>query len=538
MSQNLVYFSFIFFFTVGCAQMNEQRGTHVAIHNSLYIPEEITSEELELLNKPPILKAVPISAVKNLEDGLFFSKNDVWERIKGQLHLNVPDNKRVQRSRRWYLKHPKHLLDVSKRAEPFMYMIVKEVERRGLPLELALLPIIESSFDPFAYSHGSASGVWQFTAPTAKHFGLKINWWYDGRRDVPAATVAALDMMEYLYKRMNKDWLCAIAAYNTGEGRLRRAIRRNKKQGKPTDFWSLDLPTETERYVPQLLALADVIKHSKSYGIKLHHIKNEPKVNLVELDSQIDLAFAAEMADMTLTELHHLNPAFNRWATAPDGPHKLLLPISKIDTFKTSFKKVPPERRLKWKRYQVQKGDTLSTIADKFDTSSEIIRTVNKLKNNKIVANQHLLILVSSQDASTYKLSLNQRKTKRQQKQRGRHKINYTVKAGDSFWKIARKYKTTSRKVAHWNHMSPRDGLRIGQRLVLWTNDNSLSNVANHHTMRTITYKVRKGDSLARIARKFQVSIKNLKEWNHITSNNLKQGKVLRVYVDVATLTR
>lgn len=483
------------------------------------------------------LKPIPAAAIQSLENTLLSSDN-VWQRLTQQLRMPIPENKRIQKSRKWYLSHPKHLNAVSLRAEPFMFMIVEEVEKRNLPMELALLPIIESAFDPFAYSHGSASGVWQFTAPTAKYFGLKINWWYDGRRDVPAATTAALDMMEYLYKRMDNNWLYAIAAYNTGEGRVRRAIKRNKKAGKPTDFWSLDLPKETERYVPQLLALADVLKHSDAYGITLHKIQNKEQVELVEIDSQIDLAFAADLADMTLTELHKLNPAFNRWATAPSGPHHLLLPIDKVEQFQENLSQTKPEERLKWVRYKVKSGDSLSNIAEKFNTTSSVIRTVNKMKSNQIIAGKHLLILVSSKDPRAYKMSLEQRTTKRQAKKRGRYKVDYVVQSGDSFWKIAKKYKTSSRSIAHWNHLSPRDTLKVGQRLVLWTNEKKLGNVDTHHTMRKISYRVRQGDSLSRIAYKFKVKINDIKSWNKLSSKKyLKPGQVLRIYVDVTNVS-
>lgn len=233
--------------------------------------------------------------------------------------MPVPDKKLVKQYREWYIKHPAHLARVSERAAPFMYLITEELEKRNMPIELALLPIVESAFDPFAYSHGSASGLWQFTSPMAKYFGLKMNWWYDGRRDVPAATHAALDMLQYLHDKTDGNWLYAIAAYNTGEGRVLNAVKQNKRRGLPIDFWSLDLPRETERYVPQLLALADVIKHADKYGIKLAHIPNKPAIDVINVGSQIDLSFAADLADMTLSDLHRLNPGYNRWSTALKG---------------------------------------------------------------------------------------------------------------------------------------------------------------------------------------------------------------------------
>ena len=320
---------------------------------------------------PPTIEKAPIEEAIEL--------TDVWQRIRLGLSLPVPDQKLVNQYRDWYIKHPQHLERVSQRAEPFLYLIVEEIEKRDLPIELALLPIVESAFDPFAYSHGAASGLWQFTAPMAKHFGLEMNWWYDGRRDVPAATVAALDMLEYLYKKTHGNWLYATAAYNTGEGRVLNAVKRNKRQGKATDFWSLDLPRETERYVPQMLALAEVIKNADKYGIKLMPIKNQPQIQVVDIGGQIDLALAAGMAGMTTSELHKLNPGYNQWATAPDGPHKLVLPVDKAKAFNLALAETNPDERLNWERYQIKSGDSLGVIAKRYHTTIQALRAVNDI---------------------------------------------------------------------------------------------------------------------------------------------------------------
>lgn len=468
-----------------------------------------------------------------------FEPSDLWERLIGQLHMHIPENKRVRRSREWYLKRPKHIQAVTRRAEPFLYLIIEEVEKRKLPLELALLPVIESSFDPFAYSHGSASGVWQFTAPTARSFGLKINWWYDGRRDISAATTAALDMLKYLYDRLDHNWLYAIAAYNTGEGRIRRAIRKNKARNKPTDFWSLDLPNETKKYVPQLLALTDIIKNHESYGVKLYPITNEPQVHLVTFDSQIDLAFAANLADMSLTDLHRLNPGYNRWATPPEGPHKLLLPISKINQFKQGLNKTTPAQRLKWVRYRIQPGDNLSSIAQQHHTTAEVIRTINKLDSNRIRAGKNLLILQSIADPAVYQMSVTEREKKRKATKRGHSKVKHIVKPGESFWSIAKQYKTTARKIAYWNHMSPRDTLKVGKSLVIWLKGTYHDPRNQSHTIRKVNYRVRRGDSLSSIAHKFRVSMQDLKIWNRLDPKRpIKKGQQLKIFVDVTKTHR
>ena len=191
-------------------------------------------------------------------------------------------------------------MTVAERAKPFLFLITEKVEEKGIPLELALLPVVESSFDQFAYSHGSAAGLWQFVSDTARRFGLEQNWWYDGRRDIVESTDAALDLLVYLRDKFDGDWLHALAAYNTGEARVFRAIRRNKAQGLPTDFWSLKLPKETTGYVPKLLAVVDIIKRQQDHNLVLPEIPNKPVVDVVKLDMQFDLSVAAEFANLSL----------------------------------------------------------------------------------------------------------------------------------------------------------------------------------------------------------------------------------------------
>ncbi|MCE9678814.1 LysM peptidoglycan-binding domain-containing protein [Shewanella sp. AS1] len=493
---------------VGCQSFNEQ--------------PPVEAQPLEVpVSTPVIIEPVQVEVEAPV------AITDVWQRIRLGLTFPIPDKKLVNQYRDWYIKHPKHLARVSKRAQPFMYLIVDEIEQRGLPMELALLPIVESSFDPFAYSHGAASGLWQFTSPMAKHFGLEMNWWYDGRRDVPAATTAALDMMEYLHGKTKQNWLYAIAAYNTGEGRVLNAVKRNQNSGKDTDFWSLDLPSETERYVPQLLALADVIQHAQEYGIALYPIENQPVLKVVDTGSQIDLALAAEMAGMTLTDLHALNPGFNQWATSPQGPHKLVLPLDKAELFESALAESDEQDRLKWQRYQIKPGDNLGLIAKRFHTTVGALQAVNGISSNQIIAGKYLLIPISAKDPSKYLLSADQRLLKRQNSGRG-NKMHHTVKSGDSLWILAKTYKVSVANLAKWNNMAPKDTLRLGQKLVIWQKGSSKS------ITRTINYTVKAGDSLAKIASKFSVTVQQLLQWNDLSENKyLQPGQKLTLYVDV-----
>lgn len=458
---------------------------------------------------------------------------DVWERIRQGMQLPVPDQKLVNQYRDWYIKNPQHLEIISERAAPYMYLIVEELEKRHLPIEIALLPIIESAFDPSASSASAASGLWQFTTPMASHFGLEMNWWYDGRRDVPASTTAALDMLEYLYDKTNNNWLYAIAAYNSGESRVLNAIKRNEKKGLKTDFWSLDLPSETERYVPQLLALAEVIKHADEYGITLAPISNNPSIEVVDIDSQIDLAMAAGLANMTTLELQKLNPGYNRWATSPLGPHTLVLPIDKSEEFKKALAETETEDRISWLRYTIKSGDSIGKIAKQYHTTINAIRAANGMKNNTIVAGKHLIIPVDAQDKQLYALSTQQQLPKKSHAATESTKIAYQVKSGDTLSEIAQAHKVTVKQLSVWNKLGKSDKLQNGQKLVIL----APKNLEQTAQIRTVSYKVKSGDSLARIASKFNVTVAELLEWNSLAqSQYLQPGQVIKLVVDESKL--
>ncbi|MCK6262610.1 LysM peptidoglycan-binding domain-containing protein [Vibrio sp. ZSDE26] len=459
------------------------------------------------------------------------TQDDVWKRIGMQLYMDTPEHKSVDYYRTWYLKHPSHLRTVSRRAEPFLYLIVEEIEKRELPLELALLPIVESSFDAFAYSHGSAAGLWQFVPATGEYFGLEQNFWYDGRRDVVAATDAALTYLNRLNNRFDGDWNNAIAAYNSGGGRVNSAIRKNRNLGKPTDFFSLDLPKETSGYVPKLLALADIIANQEKYGIEIPAISNTPVVELVQPNEQLDLAIAADYANITVKQLQSLNPAYNQWATAPDNHQQLLLPIDSVESFN---QKVEENRGkgMRLVRYQVQSGDSLSVLAQKYNTTTRVIQTANNLPNHSIRVGQHLMIPTSTQDEKAYALSSANRLAQTQSRARGQYKLTHTVASGDSLWTIARANKVSHQSLAKWNGMGPRDTLRIGQELVIWKNG------ADGAIIRTVFYKVRSGDTISGIASKFKVRSNDIVKWNALNKGNyLQPGQKLKLYVDVTKVS-
>ncbi|MFD2180334.1 LysM peptidoglycan-binding domain-containing protein [Veronia pacifica] len=454
-------------------------------------------------------------------------EEDVWQRIAMQLYFDIPENKRVKYYRNWYLKRPTHMETVSARAQPFLYMITEKIEQRGMPLELALLPVVESAYDQFAYSHGRAAGLWQFVPETGKRFGLAQNWWYDGRRDIEASTDAALDLLAYLNRKFDGDWLLALAAYNTGEGRVFRAMRNNRKAGKPTDFWALDLPKETRGYVPKLIALADLVKNKEHYGLSLPAIDNKPVLTKIEPQMQMDLALAANYAGLTLSKLQQLNPGYNHWATAPEGPNHLLLPLEKVDRFNSELAK-NKNRGVQVVRYKVKSGDSLGLIAQRNNTTVKIIQRANQLSGTRIRAGQHLLIPKSIQDEAHYTFSAPQRLAKITSQSHGNYKLKHTVKSGESLWIIGRQYKVSHKTLARWNGMSPKDTLRPGQKLVIWKEAKSGERI------KTITYQIRRGDSLSSIAAKYKVSVTQLRKWNSLRKGSyLQPGQKLKLHINI-----
>ncbi|GHE83690.1 lytic transglycosylase [Thalassotalea profundi] len=483
----------------------------------------------------------PVDDVEiTLAENETYVTDDLWQRIRDKITFDVPQNRRVIVQRDWFNKNQAYLDRVAKRAEPFLHFIVEELEANNIPIEMALLPIVESAFDPFAYSHGRASGMWQFVPGTGTRFGMKQNWWYDGRRDVVASTKGAIRYLKYLHKYFDGDWLLALAAYNSGEGRVKRAVRKNAQRNMPTDFWSLDLPKETRAYVPKLLALVDLVKRPETFGVKLYELHNTSVISQVDIGSQIDLAKAAELAQLSLKELQHLNPGYNRWATDPQGPHYLVIPNTKVEQFKLGLEKLSAKDRLSWQRYQIRRGDSLGAIAKKFNTDIGVIKQVNNIRGTQIREGKHLLIPVASQSADTYILSQAQRLAAKQNKnQQGKTKSYHIVKSGDTLWDISRTYNVDYRSLAKWNAMAPRDTLKLGQKLVVWqkgkVEKSSITTQLNENpVMRNITYRVRKGDSFARIADKFNVSIKDIERWNKLNRNKyLQPGQRLKLSIDV-----
>jgi membrane-bound lytic murein transglycosylase D len=456
---------------------------------------------------------------------------DFWHRLQEGFHLNTGHHQAVTRRIEAFSRETRQIESTLQRGRPYLAYIYEQVKKRNFPNEIVLLPFIESGYDPYAYSHGKAAGLWQFVPATGADYGLRQDWWYDGRRDVVASTNAALNYLDKLQQEFDGDWLLALAAYNAGEGTVSQAIKSNQDSGKPTDFWHLNLPQETSAYVPKLLAISAIIKHPGRYGVSLVPVDTSPTFTVIDIHGQLDLAVAAELAEINTRELRRLNPGFNRWATNPQGPHRLLVPVDKSSVFEQNLAALPPSRRVQWLRHKVRRGDTLIRIANRYDTTVEVLRKFNKLRGNTIRTGQHLVVPVAVKNPGRYAALFKDKSA-----QAGAGERTYRVRRGDSLWKIAHTHGISIEQLAHWNDLDSGAAIQPGQHLTIRSRNSTPRSV---NTIRSISYTVRRGDSLYLISQKYNVSITDLKSWNGLERQKyLKPGQKLKLQIDVVRLAQ
>jgi membrane-bound lytic murein transglycosylase D len=391
---------------------------------------------------------------------------DLWARIRAGMHLADMDNKQVREFEDWYANRPRYVDNMFRRSRLYLYDIVEEIERRKLPMELALLPAIESAYRPTAYSRARAVGLWQFISSTGRLYGLKQDWWYDGRRDSLAATRAALDYLEKLHAEFG-DWRLALAAYNAGERRVARAREANARRGGPTHYESLQLKRETRHYVPKLMAVVHIVRDPQRFGLELPDFPNQPEFAVVDAGGQIDLGVAARLGGISADELYALNAGYLRWATPPDGPHKLVVPRENSASLATALADLPPKDRLRWARHHVRQGDTLGHIANRYGISISALQQSNHLRGNLIHVGQDLVVPLSSRNTARQVASL-PRAPKESDTAGNRKRLVHTVQRGDTLWQISRQYRVGVRQLASWNGLHLSDTLRLGRGLVIW----------------------------------------------------------------------
>ncbi|MEM8563887.1 MAG: LysM peptidoglycan-binding domain-containing protein [Pseudomonadota bacterium] len=381
---------------------------------------------------------------------------DLWQKIREGFTWSTDDNPQIERARDAYLRQTDFMPIMSQRSELFLYYIVEEVHRRQMPMEIALLPLVESAMDPMAYSQNRAAGLWQIMPKTGVQLGLQQDWWYDGRRSLRDSTGAALDYLQQLHERFEGDWLLALAAYNAGKGRVLRAQRVNLDRGLETDYWSLTLPRETRQYVPKLMALTQLVADPDAYGVTIPPIKNAPAFDVADTGGQIEMAKAAELADTELDTLRWLNAGQLRWATSPERRSELLVPFGRKKQLETAVAQLKPEERVSWRHYTIQSGDNLIGIAKRFDTQVSLLRQVNGIRGSMIRAGATLMIPGNPYSTSLAGVDLGPMSP-----------IDYRVKRGDSLYVIAGRFNVTVAEIVSWNALDPDKFLQPGQTLTL-----------------------------------------------------------------------
>jgi membrane-bound lytic murein transglycosylase D len=415
-------------------------------------------ENIRQVSEPtPLARTIDLTA----------TQDDLWDRIRNGFAMQQLYGPLVDQQQLWFASRPQMMRVLVERSRRYLYHIVDELEKRGMPTELALLPMVESAFNPMAYSRAHASGLWQFIPATGKRYDLAQNWWYDGRRDIIASTTAALDYLEFLYD-MHGDWHLALASYNWGENAVAKAIERNKAAKKPTDFLSLTMPAETRHYVPKLQALKNIIAKPEQFGINLDPIPNSPYFVTVEKQSNIDIKVAARLAEMSVEELVALNPAHNRPVISAAQTQKIVLPADRAEVFKTNLENFG-EPLSSWEPYVMQKGDSLERLASLRGIAIAKLRAANGITaRTRIGPGYELLLPVKGSDAATEPLPVGyappiqfERTTRTETR-----KTVHTVARGDTLVSIASRYKVSVDDLRKWNQIGR---LMTGQKLTIET---------------------------------------------------------------------
>ncbi len=417
------------------------------------------------VQETPAQAVAAVAALPIHSDGPAPAKsNNLWDRIRAGFSVPDLDSPLVQRHVAWYLDRPDYMQRMMERSRRYLHFVVEELEKRRMPLELALLPMIESAYNPIAYSTAKASGIWQFIPATGKHYGLEQNWWYDGRRDVTAATSAALDYLQKLYGDFG-DWQLALAAYNWGEGSVSRAVERNLHKGHAADYGNLHMPAETANYVPKLQAVKNIIADPARYGVVLDDIPDQPYFVRVNAPAHIDVKRAAQLAEVPIEEFRYLNPAHNRPVIAASGNRTLLLPVDKAQVFMANLE-ANDDPLVTWQTYTLRKQEGIEQVAARFHMTPANLRQVNGLDQRRKVRTGHTLLvpLPGNIDAGNFD---NTYKTLEFQSQpTAPESITYRVPRSVTLRSITLRHRVSTAQLQPWNDR--RGHLGVGPALTIY----------------------------------------------------------------------
>jgi len=437
---------------------------------------------------------------------------NVWDRIKDTSSLDADnlDEKTLEYVNQ-YLSNPAQLDILLEKGRYFIYFVLEELERYKLPPELALLPYIESNYDPFSISASGAMGIWQFMPATARIYGLKDTWWYEQRHDPLVSSKAAIRYLAYLHNRFNKKITYTLAAYNGGPTLLEKRIKLNKKAGKLTDFKNLKLPTQTQEYLPKFKAILAIVLNSEQYEINLPDFPNKPVLGSIELNGQVEILAFSEFAGLKPEFVYKLNAGYTKWASPPGDKTIFNIPIELEEVLNLKKESFIQTNQINWVTHRVSKGDSLWKIAEEFDTEVNVLKKVNYLSSNVLSLNQELLIPLSNDQNQTF--------------------IPYQahiISEGDTLWNLGIQYNISPAEIAKTNGLKMSSPLRIGSELNIG-NKNIYRTI--NSKKRTILYSVKQGDSLYRIADIFNIEISEIKKINELSTNEIKPGQVLKIII-------
>ena len=449
----------------------------------------------------------PIIAIKS--DAIYES---VWDRIalNSTIQNQVLDEETLKYLNA-YLASPEQLNKLLVKGEYFIFFVLEQLEKYDLPPELALLPYIESNYDPFSISTSGAMGLWQFMPATARIYGLEDTWWYEQRHDPLISTKAAVRYLAYLHNRFGKDLTYTLSAYNGGPTLLEKQIKLNRRTGKAVDYKSLRLPKQTKAYVPKFKAIVELIINAKKYDIQLPKFPNRSVLGQIILDGQIEIFAFSEFSDLKPEFIYKLNAGFTKWASPPGKTTTFNIPIEFVELLNKKKGEFTQANQINWVTHKVSKGDSLWKIADQYDTEVLVLKTVNYLQSNLLNLNQQLLIPLSNSRNQTF--------------------IPYQahiISEGDTLWSLGIKYGISPTEIAKNNGLKINSDLRIGKQLNIG-NKNIYRTI--NSKKRTILYSVKQGDSLYRIADIFNIQIKDIIELNSISDNEIKPGQVLKIII-------
>jgi membrane-bound lytic murein transglycosylase D len=485
----------------------------------------VAGVEIEYINEPDLLSdpvqdlladmdAAHESATDDTTD------NDLWARIKDGYELPDVKSPYTGTHEQWYSTRPDYIQRMMERSQRYLFHIVEEVQKRGMPTEIALLPMIESAFNPQAYSRSKASGIWQFVPATGKHFGLKQNWWVDNRRDVTAATDAALDYLQKLHG-MFGSWDLALAAYNAGEGTVQRAIDKNRRLGLATNYQSLSLPPETRNYVPKLQAIKNIVTDPEKYGLSIAAMPNRPYFARVTTPKQIDAKLAAQLAEISYEEFSALNPSYNRPVITSQGEkNQLLLPVWAADRFADNLANYD-KPLTNWQTYTAKRGERVDSIAKKFGTDVHNLRVVNGLSStSKLRASQTMLVPATHNTTTGNNdeaIDVNELASNNIENDAGvdepraTRRIIHKVKKGETLTALAIKYDTSTQTLKNLNGLRS-SKVKVGQNLTIKQGD-----------FRTVSFKTTKASSSRKSIRS-----KHIKT-NHKPSKRIRARSHIRL---------